>query len=75
MKKEFCLLQSFLESIEYTCGITFKGLSELSSSKNREETNVDINEDEEKEIDIEQLLEKCKDDTKIAEYKDKIRNR
>ncbi|PKC52116.1 hypothetical protein RhiirA1_482236 [Rhizophagus irregularis] len=43
-EEEFRLLQSFLESIEYTCGVTFKGLSELSSSK-----NMDVNEDSEKE--------------------------
>ncbi|GET01947.1 uncharacterized protein LOC111130598 [Rhizophagus clarus] len=47
-EEQFCLLQSFLESIEYTCGITFKGLSELSFSKSRREINV-INEDNEKE--------------------------
>jgi hypothetical protein len=48
-EEEFCLLQSFLESIEYTCGVTFKGLSDLSSSKHRRETSIDINEDNEKE--------------------------
>src|SRR5277367_3439925 len=48
-EEQFCLLQSFLESIEYTCGITFKGLSELSSFKSREEIDANINEDEEKE--------------------------
>ena len=38
-EEEFYLLQTFLESIEYICGTTFKGLSELSSSKYRREEN------------------------------------
>ncbi|GBB87281.1 hypothetical protein RclHR1_13710003 [Rhizophagus clarus] len=46
-EEEFCLLQSFLESIEYTCDVTFKGLFGLNSS--RKESNVDINDDDEKE--------------------------
>ncbi|GBB90338.1 hypothetical protein RclHR1_17260004 [Rhizophagus clarus] len=46
-EEEFCLLQSFLESIEYTCGVTFKGLSGLSFS--RKESDVNINNDDEKE--------------------------
>ncbi|CAB5367427.1 unnamed protein product [Rhizophagus irregularis] len=48
-EEEFRLLQSFLESIEYTCGVTFKGLSELSSSKSRKESDIDVNDDDEKE--------------------------
>ncbi|GBB99355.1 hypothetical protein RclHR1_00350011 [Rhizophagus clarus] len=46
-EEEFCLLQSFLESIEYTCSVTFKGLSGLSSF--RKESDVDINDDDKKE--------------------------
>ncbi|CAI2186741.1 954_t:CDS:2, partial [Funneliformis geosporum] len=32
-EEEYLLLQSFLETVEYICGISFKGLTELSFSK------------------------------------------
>ncbi len=42
-KEKFYLLQTFLESIEYIYGITFRDFSELSSSKYRREENNDEN--------------------------------
>jgi hypothetical protein len=32
-EEEYRLLQSFLKSVEYVCGLLFKGLTELSFSK------------------------------------------
>ncbi|CAI2195293.1 3468_t:CDS:2, partial [Funneliformis geosporum] len=55
------------KSIKYTCDTTFRGFSELSSSKHRREINVNINEDNEKENNGENLMETDSHNDPIAE--------
>ena len=66
-EEQFRLLQSFLESIEYTCSITFKGLSELSSSKSRKEIDANINEDDDEKENNNEDMEGTSHNDPIAE--------